>query len=788
MSRQGRRIASPRVAVLAACALALGLAPFAHAHFGPVPISLKGVPVPEVPGLLDGPDPIVVDEEKAIALGKALFWDVNVGSDGVACATCHFHAGADRRTRNQLAPFGKPPVPPAPTWGPAAAGGDRGPNYTLVADDFPLHETDDPLSPLGNVIRSSDDVVSSAGTFGGAFESVSREASTDACDRMPDAVHHVGALGTRRVEPRNAPSVINAVFNHRNLWDGSANNVFNGSSPYGDRDPDAGVFVMTGPGTVEKQRLRLENSSLASQALGPPGNDVEMSCGGRRLADVARKLACRRPLERQNVHWNDSVLAPYARSTEGQLRKGLDVSYQQLVSEAFAPRFWAYEGPGDFGAPPGEGAAPYDQYEANFGMFFALALQLYQSTLVSDDSPFDRSAVDEAGVPTDLTPSELNGFTEFRIAHCALCHIGPLLTSAAVDTNAQLVHDNPLAFGNQTFSVSTTFNVVTRTSTLAGPAVIDTGFASTGVTPELDDLGVGGFDPFGNPLSFAEQYLRFIAGDGDAVVDDRVDEVRACDFEVPLARDEAEFHEAYFTQVEGVVAQPQSTEGCFVPDAGFLPTPSAAAAELASPTNTKMRSSAAGSFKIPGLRNIELTGPYMHNGSMATLEEVVEFYTRGGNFGPDALHFATVFPQVALRFSETKRNDIIAFLKTLTDDRVRYERAPFDHPELPVAHGHPGDHQTAQPGGPAAGLAADVYFMVAAVGAEGRAEPLEGFDAYLASCTDECAPVLAADELPVADGDPFDYGDYCERVVPESGAWALQAFAFAALGALRRRR
>ncbi len=37
-------------------------------------------------------------------------------------------------------------------------------------------------------------------------------------------------------------------------------------------------------------------------------------------------------------------------------------------------------------------------------------------------------------------------------------------------------------------------------------------------------------------------------------------------------------------------------------------------------------------FKIPSLRNIELTGPYMHNGSMASLEQVMEFYSRHGNF------------------------------------------------------------------------------------------------------------------------------------------------------------
>src|SRR5262249_16436181 len=37
-------------------------------------------------------------------LGKALFWDQQVGSDGQACASCHFHAGADNRSKNQLNP------------------------------------------------------------------------------------------------------------------------------------------------------------------------------------------------------------------------------------------------------------------------------------------------------------------------------------------------------------------------------------------------------------------------------------------------------------------------------------------------------------------------------------------------------------------------------------------------------------------------------------------------------------------------------------------------------------
>src|SRR4051794_23196331 len=40
----------------------------------------------------------------AIVLGKALFWDQQSGSDGVACASCHYNAGADIRLTNQLSP------------------------------------------------------------------------------------------------------------------------------------------------------------------------------------------------------------------------------------------------------------------------------------------------------------------------------------------------------------------------------------------------------------------------------------------------------------------------------------------------------------------------------------------------------------------------------------------------------------------------------------------------------------------------------------------------------------
>src|SRR5207248_7730807 len=66
-----------------------------------LPPPLRSVPVPEPDHL----DQFVADKEAAIRLGKALFWDMQVGGDGVqACGSCHFHAGADGRLKNQLNP------------------------------------------------------------------------------------------------------------------------------------------------------------------------------------------------------------------------------------------------------------------------------------------------------------------------------------------------------------------------------------------------------------------------------------------------------------------------------------------------------------------------------------------------------------------------------------------------------------------------------------------------------------------------------------------------------------
>ncbi len=86
-----------------------------------------------------------------------------------------------------------------------------------------------------------------------------------------------------------------------------------------------------------------------------------------------------------------------------------------------------------------------------------------------------------------------------------------------------------------------------------------------------------------------------------------------------------------------------------------------------------------GKWKTPGLRAVELTAPYFHDGSVATLEEVLDFYNQGGvhsapNLAPE---------MVPLGLSSSQKAAIVAFLKRpLTDPRLAQEVAPFDRPRL----------------------------------------------------------------------------------------------------------
>lgn len=79
-----------------------------------------------------------------------------------------------------------------------------------------------------------------------------------------------------------------------------------------------------------------------------------------------------------------------------------------------------------------------------------------------------------------------------------------------------------------------------------------------------------------------------------------------------------------------------------------------------------------GTFKVPTLRNIAKSAPYMHDGRFATLEQVIEHYSTG--IQPHAnLHFGlknTDGTPRRFNFTEDNKKDLIAFLNTLTDESI----------------------------------------------------------------------------------------------------------------------
>ena len=83
-----------------------------------------------------------------------------------------------------------------------------------------------------------------------------------------------------------------------------------------------------------------------------------------------------------------------------------------------------------------------------------------------------------------------------------------------------------------------------------------------------------------------------------------------------------------------------------------------------------------GVFKTPTLREIEHTAPYMHDGSLKTLEEVVDFYNKGGipnkNLDPNMR---------MLHLSESDKKDLVDFLKALSGEGWQHLKPPASFPQ-----------------------------------------------------------------------------------------------------------
>jgi hypothetical protein len=212
-------------------------------------------------------------------------------------------------------------------------------------------------------------------------------------------------------------------------------------------------------------------------------------------------------------------------------------------------------------------------------------------------------------------------------------------------------------------------NVIEPMLLARGTALYDNGFYNIGVTPTTDDLRRGGRDLNGKPLSWSRQVL--------------FQRVIGLPMGFPITGDNG----ILAVDEEGNQVCTDKNRNGFC-DAG---EPFSAGFQ---------RVATDGAFKTPGLRNQRFMGPYMHNGGLATLRQVVEFYNRGGNFC--RLNLPDLDPDIRpLGLSSVELDNLVSFLLSLTDERVRLEKAPFDHPELLIPANGSDEREAALASGPA---------------------------------------------------------------------------------------
>lgn len=84
-------------------------------------------------------------------------------------------------------------------------------------------------------------------------------------------------------------------------------------------------------------------------------------------------------------------------------------------------------------------------------------------------------------------------------------------------------------------------------------------------------------------------------------------------------------------------------------------------------------SSDLGKFKVPGLRNLSLTAPYMHNGMFSSIEEVVDFYSDPFDFIEDPINLDSLMIE-PLNFTSQEKLDLVNFLHSLTDKNIPHQK------------------------------------------------------------------------------------------------------------------
>lgn len=207
------------------------------------------------------PSAVIIDQAAAERLGRALFWDQQLGSGNgamMACASCHYQAGTDSNPDR------------------VAAG----------------------VQANGHL-----------GSLGVKFASFS---SLDCDGGNCQAIDKCSATGGWLRTGVQSPPVVESEYLH-SFWDGRANRTFNGVDMTG--QPVDGLFERDTDGIIIATNIAFGDSSQASQAIPPTNSSVEMACDGRTIAEVGYKMLRVVPLALQS----GSVATDVQATTYGDL-------------------------------------------------------------------------------------------------------------------------------------------------------------------------------------------------------------------------------------------------------------------------------------------------------------------------------------------------------------------------------------------------------------------------------------------------------------------------------------
>lgn len=271
-------------------------------------------------------------EALGLALGKALYWEQQIGSGNggsMACASCHYQAGTDSHP------------------------------LRVAAGELLVNRGGEAAIIRGSLGVTTADFV--------AIKLVSNADGSETA--LP--VEQFANEGGYQITDRNAPPAVDSDSLH-NFWDGRANEVFNGVDISG--DPAVTLCTSTGTGT-----LLISGASQASQAVGPCLSPVEMSSAGRTFPELGYKLCRVVPLVMQFGEIADD-LGGYG--TAGGYGRWIEDVFSGGPLESFlgaqpaidvTVRVSVDDGPVEL--------RPVSLTDANFSAFFGIVVALYEQSL-----------------------------------------------------------------------------------------------------------------------------------------------------------------------------------------------------------------------------------------------------------------------------------------------------------------------------------------------------------------------------------------------------------------------